>query len=75
MTQKNLHRAEASPHSPNEIHLATNGHIGEDSPLAGNACRKCSPRKLIQDLDDGELIDTDQVVWWPCHYALQKAPT
>ena len=74
MTQQNLRQTVAPPHSPIEIHVATNGHVGEGSALVGNACRQCSPAALIRDLEDGELIDTDQVAWWPCQHALPQAP-
>lgn len=75
MTLQNPSRAAVSRHTPTEIHVTTNGHVGEDSPLAGHACRECSPRELIRGLEDGQLINTDQVVWWPCQHALPQTPT
>lgn len=62
-------------HEPTEIHELINDDLTEDSPLMGLACRTCTPKDLITDLDAGELIDTERVVWWPCDQATEKSNT
>lgn len=57
-----------STHEPIEIHGAINGVVGDESPLLGRACRGCVPPELLALLDDGEAIETDQLVWWPCSH-------